>query len=187
MLSEHFQDLMKGRVLKTGVFLTFRFDPGFFEQEVLPVFLDVPLSHEPALALVQLEDAIRDRVDHLAVYYDPRGLEAGSASAKLDVKRIPVSWPTGFFHPKNVLLLVEDAEPDDAGDREQRLLVAALSANLTRAGWWENVEVCHVEELRHDQKIEPAGRCTEAPVTGRRAHRLQVRTTPRSRRFGDSW
>lgn len=152
VLSEHFQALMKGRTLKTGVFFTFRFDPGFFEQEVLPVFLDVPLSHEPGLRWVQLEDAIRDRVDHLAVYYDPRGLEAGSASAKLDVKRIPVSWPTGFFHPKNVLLLVEDAEPNDAGVREQRLLVAALSANLTRAGWWENVEVCHVEELRHDQK-----------------------------------
>ncbi len=22
-----------------------------------------------------------------------------------------------------------------------------MSANLTRAGWWENVEVCHVEEI----------------------------------------
>src|SRR5262245_57383490 len=113
VLSEHFQALMKGRVLKTGVFLTFRFDPGFFEQEVLPVFLDVPLSHEPAVRLVQLEDAIRERVDHLAVYYDLRGVEAGSTSAKLDVRRIPVSWSTGFFHPKNVLLLLEDAEPND--------------------------------------------------------------------------
>jgi hypothetical protein len=158
VLSEHFQDLIlkKGRVLKTAVFLTFRFDPGFFEQEVLPVFLDVPLSHEPAVRLVQLEDAIREKVDHLAVYYDPRGIEAHS-SAKLDVRRIPVSWPTGFFHAKNVLLLVEDAEPDDQGDREQRLLVATLSANLTRAGWWENVEVCHVEELGWDEKSSLRG------------------------------
>jgi hypothetical protein len=27
------------------------------------------------------------------------------------------------------------------------LIVACSSANLTRAGWWENVEVCHVETL----------------------------------------
>jgi len=157
VLSEHFQRLMEGRTLKTGVFLTFRFDPGFFEQEVLPVFLDVSLSHEPAVRLIQLEDAMRERVDHLAVYYDPRGVEAGSASAKLDVRRIPVSWPTGFFHPKNVLLLVEDVEPGEDGSREQRLLIASLSANLTRAGWWENVEACHVEELRRDEKSSLRG------------------------------
>jgi hypothetical protein len=115
VLSEHFQKQMEGHVLKTGVFLTFRFDPGFFEQEILPVFLDVPLSHEPPLRLVQLEDAVRERVDHLAVYYDPRGVEARENSAKLDVRRIPVSWPTGYFHSKNVLLLVEDAEADNEG------------------------------------------------------------------------
>ena len=57
VLSEHFQERMRGRVLKTAVFLTFRLDPGFFEQEVLPVFLDVPLSHEPTIRLIQLEDA----------------------------------------------------------------------------------------------------------------------------------
>jgi hypothetical protein len=120
---------------------------------VLPVFLDVPLSHEPAVRLVQLEDALRERVDHVAVYYDPGALEATDfGSAKLDVRRVPVSWTTGYFHPKDVLLLVEDAEPDENGHREQRLLVGTLSANLTRAGWWENVEVGHVEEMRLDEK-----------------------------------
>lgn len=37
VLSEHFQERMKGRRLRSAVFLTFQFDPGFFEQEVLPV------------------------------------------------------------------------------------------------------------------------------------------------------
>jgi hypothetical protein len=152
VLSAHFQERMRGRVLKTAVFLTFRYDPGFFEQEILPVFLDVPLSHEPAVRVIELENVLRARVDHLAVYYDRRALEAGSESAKLDVERIPVGWPTGYFHLKNVLLLVEDAQAGDDGRREQRLLVAALSANLTRAGWWENVEVAHVEELRLGEK-----------------------------------
>lgn len=152
VLSEHFQERMRGRVLKTAAFLTFRVDPGFFEREVLPVFLDVPLSHEPAVRLIQLEDAIRERVDHLAVYYDPRGVEAGSSPAKLDVRRIPVSWRTGYFHPKNALLIVEDTEPDENGQREKPLLVASMSANLTEAGWWRNVEVGHVEEVRQGHK-----------------------------------
>jgi hypothetical protein len=153
VLSEHFQEWMQGRVLKTAAFLTYCLDPGFFEQEVLPVFLDVPLSHEPAVRLVQLEDAIRERVEHLAVYYDPRGVVPGATCAQLDVRRIPVSWRTGFFHPKNALLLVEDEQPnEETGERDTRLLVASMSANLTRQGWWENVEAGHIEEVRQGEK-----------------------------------
>src|SRR5690242_13172942 len=65
--------------------------------------------------------------------------------SKLDVQRIAVSHPTGYFHPKNILALVEDA------DEKQTLIVAALSANLTRAGWWENVEVAHIEQIRQGE------------------------------------
>jgi hypothetical protein len=66
-------------------------------------------------------------------------------------------WRTGYFHPKNVLLLVEDEEPGKDGFKEQRLLFGTLSANLTRSGWWESVEVCHVEELRLGEKASTAG------------------------------
>lgn len=153
VLSEHFQDAMKGRRLKTGVFLTFSFDPGFFEQHVLPVFLkDTPLSHETPLALVQVEEALVKQVDHVAVYYEQRALEAGALSSKLDVWRVPMAWPSGCFHPKVVLLLVESEAPSADGQPEQALLVAALSANLTEPGWWRNVEACHVEELRPGAK-----------------------------------
>lgn len=148
VLSEHFQDRMEGRRLVHAVFLTFEFDPGFFELEVLPVFLDVQVSHSVAIRRVQLEQVLRDLQGQVAVYYDANGLRQGdSGSARLDFRRIPIRHPTGIFHPKNVLLLVEAAEPDADGHREQSLIVAALSANLTRNGWWENVEVCHSEEV----------------------------------------
>ncbi|HZI14358.1 MAG TPA: hypothetical protein VE153_28590 [Myxococcus sp.] len=147
VLSEHFQERMKGRRLVCAVFLTFRFDPAFFEQEVLPVFLDVPLSHAVNIKLVQLEDALRTLPGSIAVYYDAHGLVPEGGPAKLDIQRIPVRHRTGIFHPKNVFALVEDIEPDEDGHRARALLAACLSANLTRAGWWENVEVCHVEEL----------------------------------------
>ncbi len=143
VLSEHFQERMTGRRLRSAVFLTYQLDPGFFELEVLPVFLDAPLSHAAAIRQLQLEDALHGLAGEVAVYYDAGGLVAGDASsAKLDVRRIPVRHHAGVFHPKNVFLLVE-AEQGGA----QALIVASLSANLTRSGWWENLEACHVEEL----------------------------------------
>ena len=54
VLSEQLEERLRGRRLIAAVFLTFRFDPEFFEQEVLPVFLEVPLSHASAVKLVQL-------------------------------------------------------------------------------------------------------------------------------------
>jgi hypothetical protein len=153
VLSEHFQERMSGRRLRSAVFLTYQFDAGFFEQEVLPVFLDISLSHATAIRVVQLEDALRTLRGHVAVYYDANGLVVGDAgSAKLDFRRIPVRHRTGIFHPKNVLLLVESEDPDDDGRHRQTLLIASLSANLTRSGWWENVEACHVEEIEEGGK-----------------------------------
>jgi hypothetical protein len=152
VLSEHLQERMSGRKLLTAVFLTFEFDPAFFEQEVLPVFLDVPLSHAKDVRLAQLEDALHAVPGHLAVYYDPNGLRTDTSGARLDVRRIPVRYPTGIFHPKNIFLLTEPVEADDTGSRPRSLLVATLSANLTESGWWSNVEVCHVEELEEGQR-----------------------------------
>ena len=153
VLSEAFEQRLSGRRVVAAVFTTFRFDPGFFEQEILPVLLDVPLSHAVAIRLVQLEDSLRSMRTPIAVYYDANGLVSSDAgSAKLDVKRIPVRHPTGVFHPKNVLLLVEDAEPGEDGGRSRALLVASSSANLTRAGWWENAEACHIESIEAEDK-----------------------------------
>lgn len=147
-LSGHFAERMSGRRLLACVFTTFQLDPGFFEQEVLPVFVDVSLSHAPALRLIQMEDLLRQVPEGIAVYYDHAGLVPNvGGAAKLDVARIPVRLKTGYFHPKNVIALVEPKEADEYGEYPKALIVAALSANLTRTGWWENVEVAHVEEI----------------------------------------
>src|ERR1035441_9221747 len=91
VLSEQFQERMQGQRLRAAVFVTYQFEPGFFEQEVLPVLLDVPLSHAVTIRLVQLEDALRHVEGDIAVYYDANGLVRGDeGSAKLDVRRIPV-------------------------------------------------------------------------------------------------
>lgn len=152
VLSEAFQSRLNGRRLVAAAFTTFRFEPSFFEAEILPVFLDLPLSHASKIKLVQLEDALRSVEGGISVYYDHHGLVADGGSAKLDVRRIPIRHYPAIFHPKNVLALVEESEPSDDGTRARTLLCACLSANLTRAGWWENVEVAHIEEIAQAER-----------------------------------
>jgi hypothetical protein len=148
VLSDQLEGRINGRRLVAAVFLTFEFDPGFFEQQILPELLDVPLSHAKGIRLVQLEDALRSCAGRVAVYYDADHLVSSEAgSAHLDVQRVPVRHRTGVFHPKNVFLLVENTEPDDCGGKARSLLVGAMSANLTRSGWWENIECAHFEEV----------------------------------------
>ncbi len=147
VLSEQYEERLNGRRLLAAVFVTFRFDPEFFEQQVLPVFVDVPTSHSEAIRRVQLEETLKDVPHRIAVYYDQNGLASDAKSSRLDIARIPVSHKTGIFHPKNVFALVESKDADGDGHRARALIVGCMSANLTRAGWWENVEVCHIEEI----------------------------------------
>ena len=71
----------------------------------------------------------------------------------LDVRR-----KNGVFHPKVILLLVDDLKRGDAneGGVAQSLIVAIQSANLTRQGWWENVECTHIEEILSKHLTEKA-------------------------------
>lgn len=148
VLSEALQDRLNGRKVLAAVFCTFRFDPGFFEQEVLPLLFDLQFHQDPLLRKAQLEEALRSLAGQVAVYYDPHALvESGRGPASLDVRRIPVKPSTGYFHPKNTLLLVQDSV---GGQRS--LLILTGSANLTQAGWWENVECAHIEEIAEGGK-----------------------------------
>ncbi len=155
VLTEQVAEAIDSRRVKTAVFTTFSFDPGFFELNILPVLFDNPFSQPDKVRRLQLEDALRT-VDHVAVYYDRRALARDGEPAQLDYRRFDVSRRTGYFHPKVILLLVDEHQEtggettDDGNDSKpvrQALVVGILSANLTRAGWWENVECAHFEEI----------------------------------------
>ena len=101
------------------------------------------------MRLIQMEDAMRS-LDDIAVYYDRTALSQDAQPAQLDYRRIDVRRATGAFHPKLILLLVEnhaDDHEENTAPADLSLIVASLSANLTRAGWWENVETGHIEEI----------------------------------------
>ena len=148
VLSHRLAEAVHGRRLRSAVFTTFSFDPGFFELQVLPLLFSQSFSQVDKVRLLQLEDAMR-HVEHLAVYYDRSALSQDAEPARLDYRRIDVNRPTGVFHPKLVFLLVDQADKAsmDRGEPYRSLIVACLSANLTRAGWWESVECAHIEEI----------------------------------------
>ena len=148
VLSNRFRQAIDGRRVKVAVFLTFQFDPGFFEEEILSDLFHQSFSHIPKIRLLQLEEALRE-VHHVAVYYDRAGLTAEAKPAKLDYQRLGLSHSNGYFHPKNIFLLLENGHEQIGSDS---LVIVTLSANLTRSGWWENVEVAHIEEVKAGEK-----------------------------------
>ena len=149
VLSRRLVEAVRGRRLRSAVFATFNFDPGFFELQVLPLLFSQSFSQVDKVRLLQLEDALRD-VDHLAVYYDRGALSQDAEPARLDYRRIDVHRATGVFHPKLAFLLLDESKEsgDDKGGTYQSLVVVCLSANLSRAGWWENIECAHIEEIQ---------------------------------------
>lgn len=148
VLSQQLGDLIAGRRVRAGFFTTFAFDPGFFELHVLPLLFPIPFRQADKVKRIQLEDALRD-VAHLAVYFDQTALARDAEPAQLDYRRIDLRRRTGVFHPKVVCLLLENPSKDDeeGEDPKLSLLAGIMSANLTRAGWWENVECAHFEEV----------------------------------------
>jgi len=160
VLSQRFAEALGGRRVRSAVFTTYTFDPCFFELQVLPLlFAQQSFSQIEKVRALQLEDALRE-VDQLAVYYDRGALSQDAGPARLDYRRLDVRRATGAFHPKLALLLVEDPQeeaPGGGAGGPRSLIIGCFSANLTRAGWWENVECAHFEEVR-DKEVDP-GRC----------------------------
>lgn len=147
-----------GRVV-AAVFTTYSFDPEFFELEVLPLLFGnrSGFSQVEKVRRLQLEDCLRSGAE-VEVFYDRAGLVGNAGPASLDFRRIDVGRRSGVFHPKLVLVLVEQPAAGAHRPPSQKLVVATLSANLTRAGWWENLEAGHVELI---DSVSPASqRCT---------------------------
>jgi len=149
VLGQQLAETINGRRVRTAVFTTYTFDPGFFENHILSILFDKPFHQVEKVRRIQMEDAIRS-LDDIAVYYDRTALSQDAQPAQLDFRRIDVRRATGAFHPKLILLLVENRDGDHQENSipaDLSLIVASLSANLTRAGWWENVETGHIDEV----------------------------------------
>ncbi len=153
VLSDALKNVLNGRKVKCAVFLTYMFDPGFFELYVLPLLFDRTFGQEDNIKRALLDDAIRD-IEDIAIFYDYNGLVSESEPATLNYNRFSLRR-NGIFHPKNIFLLIENKSEDGEEEFCDSLIVGTISANLTQAGWWYNVESAHFHEyIEEDAYLE---------------------------------
>ena len=140
-ISEGFKLALRERKVERAFFSTYCVDPDFFELDVLPLLLGDPaLSTDETVRYHQLQSLMSDSCGRFALAYDfdvfdPR------YTTRLEVDYIPIRVDGACQHAKLAVIEVSDVSGDTA------LILAAGSFNLTRAGWWTNIEVGHWVEL----------------------------------------
>jgi hypothetical protein len=141
------------RKVLAAVFTTYTFEPDFFELDVIPVLLPSGISYsaDDRVKTFQVREALRESGLELEVFYDlPMFRASTETSPNMEYLCHGVKYNRGVFHAKNIYLLVKHPETEAIS-----LLLAAGSNNLTRAGWWENIEAQHWLEIKSGQYPTP--------------------------------
>lgn len=144
-ISQYFEERLGGRLVKAAVFTTYTFDPEFFELEVIPLLLteNSSLSIDERVKQFQVRESLREAELPIDVFYDQNIFRIqGKSSPGMEYGCHGVSEGNRAFHPKLSFLLVGNG----AGESDS-LLISAGSNNLTKAGWWDNIECQHWEEI----------------------------------------
>ncbi len=146
VVTEQFLELIAGREVLAALFTTYTFEPDFFELEVIPLLLkqDIPYSTDERVKCFMVRENLRAADLPIDVFYDlPMFRMSGDCSPEMEYLCNGVNLGNRAFHGKVNMILLKDRE---AG--EEVLLLGAGSNNLTRAGWWDNIECQHWEEVR---------------------------------------
>lgn len=140
-ISDAFRRCIGEREVSFAFFSTYSFEPDFFELEVIPLLLgDQAFSSQDDIRYVQLQALMQDKARRFAVAHDMDVFNP-AAGSRLEVDYLPVRIGGACQHAKLAILVVK-------GDQgEAAIVLAAGSFNLTKAGWWDNIEVGHFVEL----------------------------------------
>lgn len=141
-ISEAFRAVIGEREVMQAFFSTYSFEPDFFELEVLPLLLGNPaLSSNETIRYYQLQSLMRKHIGRLAVVYDLDVFDPQLAP-RLEVDYLPMRVGGACQHAKLMVLVVRERKSEQLS-----IILGAGSFNLTKAGWWENLEVGHWVEL----------------------------------------
>jgi hypothetical protein len=144
-ISQGFKDAIGERTVVRAFFSTYCFEPDFFELDVMPLLLGGPvLSTDDSIRYHQLQLLMTGDRDRFAVVYD-MDIFVPTSATRLEVEYLPVRVDGACQHSKIAVLEVQ------SGDDEPAIILAAGSFNLTKAGWWTNIEVGHWIELSRDK------------------------------------
>lgn len=127
-----------------ALFTTYNFEPDFFEQEIIPLMLDQDLAYsgDARIKRLQVREALTQTALPIEVFYDIDIFrQQQPVSPAMEYLHHGIRGDQRAFHAKLAFLLLQNT----AG--QQVLRIGAGSANLTGAGWWENIECQHWEEV----------------------------------------
>lgn len=145
VISDKLKEMLADRTVRAAIFTTYTFEPEFLELEVLPLLIagNTPFSTDDRVKRFQVRESLREADFPVDVFYDlPLFRQEGSSSPGMEYGCHGVDEGNRAFHAKLIFLLVHDKVKES-----DCLLVAAGSNNLTRAGWWDNIECQHWETV----------------------------------------
>jgi len=151
VISEHLSELVSGCHVEAAVFTTYNFEPHFFEVDVIPYLLNktIPFSNDDRVKKYQVMEALRCSDIEIEVFYDRPMFENSDQAPSMEYLFHGVNLLPFAFHAKNIYLLVRNKETE-----KKSLIFGVGSNNLTKAGWWENIEVQHWEVIHQDSANE---------------------------------
>ncbi|SAL00139.1 hypothetical protein AWB81_05847 [Caballeronia arationis] len=132
-----------GAHITHALFTSFAFETNFFEANIVPLLLestDAMSSHEGVRRLQLNEklclmpDSARPEIE---VFVDANAADRAVPWLPYQLHAVQMS---GAFHGKVILLRLERGENGNVGTE---WVLGCGSANLTFAGWWENIETWH--------------------------------------------
>jgi hypothetical protein len=141
ILGEKLKEEINGRRIKAALFHSFNFDPDFFENYLLPLFLpDIPFGDNKIQNTI-LWKKYQNELPPVTVYCDfhakaQKGIHLDYTVRTVDVPKIKGVKPC--FHPKHTAILLDD----------DSLLFFVGSNNLTEAGWCSNLEGVNFFKLK---------------------------------------
>ncbi|MEO6998448.1 MAG: hypothetical protein ABI112_10225 [Terracoccus sp.] len=148
ILRDHIKEAIKNRKVVAAVFHTFNFDPLFFENFVMPLFVPGKDFRDEAIynKILWRYCAKENLIPPVAVfcdYYAKDNTQAPTLGYDINCLKVPSAvGAICNFHPKHILILVED----ENGNRT--LLFITGSGNLTPTGWCDNFECFSVLEIK---------------------------------------
>jgi len=161
ILKEKLEELIDGQKVHAVMFYSFNFDPIFFENYVMPLFVqeanfsDLMIYNKILWRKYQKED----KIPAITVYCDYYAKATESApSLGYDINCIQVPNQKNYicnFHPKHIFILV-DVKGAKASHSEKRkkLIMVTGSGNITPSGWCDNFECFSIQEI-FTNKVKP--------------------------------
>ncbi len=177
-LSRTLLDQIGNSRVRAAVLTSYTLELDFLELEVIPLLLsqDIGYSMDERAKIWQVEEAMRLANLKLEVFCDrPMLMQGEERSPRMEYLLNPVEIPGAAFHPKVVWLLIEDDVHEESETPKRRLLMGVGSNNLTRSGWWENIEVQHwitIESASHSDELLAEVRRDLRFMQSRRTHPL---------------